>query len=71
MSDTRAVVFHNSYATGTETLHGTSDNAFTSRHIRQGTHIDSLSFALHDASHAINAASVVSVCRARRLVGQL
>ena len=66
MSDTRAVVFHNSYATVTET----SDNASASRHIRQGTHIDSLSFALHDASHAINAASVVSVCGARRLVGQ-
>ena len=43
-----------------------SDNAFASRHIRQGSHIDSLSFALHDASHAINTASVVSVCRARR-----
>ena len=47
-----------------------SDNAFASRHIRQGTHIDSLTFALHDASHAINAASVVSVCRARKVEGQ-
>ena len=37
-------------------------NAFVSRHIRQGTHINSLSFALHDDGHAINTASVVSVC---------
>ena len=56
MSDTRAVVFLNSYAPETETL--------------QGTHIDSLTFALHDASHGINSALVVSVCHARRLVGQ-
>ena len=41
MSDTRAVVFHNSYATGTDKLVITNhknDNAFASqrRHIRQG-----------------------------------
>ena len=61
MSDTRAVVFHNSYAIGTDlniTIHK-NDNAFASRRIRQGTHIESLSFVLH--GHAINITSVVSV----------
>ena len=61
MSDTRAVVFHNSYAIGTDlkiTIHK-NDNAFASRRIRQGTHIESLSFVLHDVGHAINITSVV------------
>ena len=35
--------------------------AFASRRIHQGTHIESLSFVLHDVSHAINISSVVSV----------
>ena len=71
MSDTRAVVFHNSYATGTgtETLRVTTLSP-AAIFVKAPTSIASLSFALHDASHAINAASVVSVCRARRLVGQ-
>ena len=58
-SDTRAVVFHNTYAIGTDlkiTIHK-NDNVFASRRIRQGTHIESLSFV----GHAINITSVVSV----------
>ena len=38
-----------------------NDNAFARCRIRQGTHIESLSFVLHDVSHAINITSVVSV----------
>ena len=73
MSDTRAVVFQQLRDWDlTITIHK-NDNAFASRRIRQGTHIDeSLSFVLHDVSHAINITSVVSARASFAvIVGQL
>ena len=63
MSDTRAVVFLNSYATGTEKLQFTKMTT-RSPAVISGMGHPSLSFALHDASHA----SVVSVLTFRALL---
>ena len=56
MSDTRAVVFHNSYATETDKLRITKMITRSRQccHIRQSTHTESLSFAMHDDGHTIN-----------------
>ena len=53
-SDAHAVVFHNSYATGTEKFRITKMTTRSPIHL--GTNMEILSFALHDRSHAINTA---------------
>ena len=56
-SDSRAVVFHNSYATDWQITNHKSDSAFANRHIRLGTRMmEILSFALHNGSDAISKA---------------